>query len=259
MAQNDAEQRCMICRAIGFVIAAIVVGLVTWWLIGSVPAFLAIIVFLGLFAAGLWLVMTYCGTGTPAVAAQASAPAAGSVAEQSAAAPQPAPDAAEESEARREAEAAAAAQAQQEAEAEAARVAAEAKAMADAQTSAGRTTDATKAAGDAGPDYDGDGIAEGTDEGSKPATLQGARDGNPDDLKQIKGVGPKMENMLNGLGFFHFDQIASWSADEVAWVDANLEGFKGRVSRDEWVKQAGILATGGETEFSKRVEDGDVY
>jgi predicted flap endonuclease-1-like 5' DNA nuclease len=45
----------------------------------------------------------------------------------------------------------------------------------------------------------------------------------------------------------------------VAWVDANLQGFKGRVTRDNWIAQAKILASGGETEFSKRVEDGDVY
>ena len=68
-----------------------------------------------------------------------------------------------------------------------------------------------------------------------------------------------MEKLCNALGFWHFDQIAAWNADEVAWVDANLQGFKGRVSRDDWVGQAKLLATGGETEFSKRVDDGDVY
>ncbi|MEM9032652.1 MAG: fused NADH-quinone oxidoreductase subunit E/endonuclease, partial [Pseudomonadota bacterium] len=68
----------------------------------------------------------------------------------------------------------------------------------------------------------------------------------------IKGVGPKLEALLHRLGFYHFDQIAGWNADEVAWVDRNLEGFKGRVSRDEWVKQAKILSEGGETEFSRR-------
>ncbi len=108
-------------------------------------------------------------------------------------------------------------------------------------------------------DYDGDGVVEGTDEGEKPAILTAARDGKADDLKQIKGVGPKMEGMLNGMGFYHFDQVASWTDQEVAWVDANLEGFKGRVSRDNWVAQAKVLAEGGETEFSKRVGDGDVY
>lgn len=108
-------------------------------------------------------------------------------------------------------------------------------------------------------DYDGDGIIEGDAEGVKPATLSAARGGVADDLKQIKGIGPKMEKMCNALGFYHFDQIAAWSADEEAWVNANLEGFKGRVSRDNWIEQAKLLAAGGETEFSKRVEDGDVY
>lgn len=110
-----------------------------------------------------------------------------------------------------------------------------------------------------GVDYDGDGVIEGTAEGVKPETLTEARGGQADDLKQIKGIGPKLEKLCNSLGFYHFDQIAGWSADEEAWVDANLEGFKGRVSRDEWIAQAKVLATGGTTEFSKRVEGGDVY
>ncbi|WP_424966669.1 endonuclease [Dinoroseobacter sp. S375] len=93
----------------------------------------------------------------------------------------------------------------------------------------------------------------------KPATLSAARDGKADDLKKIKGVGPKLEGVLNSMGFYHFDQIAGWSEAELAWVDENLEGFKGRASRDEWVAQAKLLAGGGETEFSKRVDEGDVY
>ena len=93
----------------------------------------------------------------------------------------------------------------------------------------------------------------------KPVSLNAPRDGGPDDFKRIKGVGPKLEAMLHGMGFFHFDQIANWTAAEVAWVDENLEGFKGRASRDGWVEQARHLAAGGETEFSKRVDGGDVY
>ena len=96
-------------------------------------------------------------------------------------------------------------------------------------------------------------------EGKKPATLSAARDGGPDDLKQIKGVGPKLESLLHSMGFYHFDQIAGWGADEVAWVDQNLEGFKGRVSRDAWVDQAKTLAAGGTTEFSTKVKKGGVY
>lgn len=114
-------------------------------------------------------------------------------------------------------------------------------------------------AADTTPDYDGDGTREGTEEGTRPEALSGPREGGADNLKEIKGIGPALERLCNELGFYHFDQIANWTADEVAWVNANLQGFKGRVSRDKWVEQAKILAAGGETEFSKRVEDGDVY
>ena len=95
--------------------------------------------------------------------------------------------------------------------------------------------------------------------GEKPETLDAPRDGGADDLKMIKGVGPKLEKLLHKLGFFHFDQIAGWSAAELAWVDDNLEGFKGRATRDDWVGQAKVLASGGETEFAGRVKKGDVY
>lgn len=89
--------------------------------------------------------------------------------------------------------------------------------------------------------------------------MDGPREGGADDLKKIKGVGPKLEKLLNSMGFYHFDQVAGWTSSEVAWVDENLEGFKGRVSRDNWVEQAKLLASGGETAFSKKVEGGDVY
>ena len=101
--------------------------------------------------------------------------------------------------------------------------------------------------------------AEPVGEGKRPEALTAARDGGADNLKEIKGIGPKLEKLCNSLGFYHFDQIAGWSAEEVAWVDDNLEGFKGRVTRDNWVEQAKVLAAGGETEFSQRVEDGKVY
>jgi NADH-quinone oxidoreductase subunit E len=84
----------------------------------------------------------------------------------------------------------------------------------------------------------------------KPEMLSEAR-GTPDDLKKIKGVGPKLEGTLNELGVWHFWQIASWTEAEIAWVDTRLK-FKGRIERDEWIAQAKILAEGGETEFSSR-------
>ena len=79
----------------------------------------------------------------------------------------------------------------------------------------------------------------------KPVFLTAARDGGPDDLKLIRGVGPKLESTLHDMGVFHFDQIAAWGPAEEAWMDDNIEGFKGRVTRDEWVVQAKDLAAGG--------------
>ncbi|MEM9426550.1 MAG: endonuclease [Pseudomonadota bacterium] len=146
--------------------------------------------------------------------------------------------------------------------AEAARIKAEEEAAAEAEEARAKAeadAAAAAAATESTPDYDGDGIKEGTDEGTRPAGLDAPRDGKADNLKEIKGIGPKLEKLCNRLGFWHFDQVANWTSDEVAWVDANLEGFKGRVTRDKWVDQAKVLAAGGETEFSKRVEDGDVY
>ena len=93
----------------------------------------------------------------------------------------------------------------------------------------------------------------------KPRALKAARKSGADDLKKIKGVGPKLESLLNSLGIYHFDQIAKWGVDEVAWADNELVGFKGRVSRDNWVDQARTLAEGGETEFSRKVGKGEVY
>ena len=77
----------------------------------------------------------------------------------------------------------------------------------------------------------------------KPRTMKAARKGEPDDLKIIKGIGPELEKLCHRLGFFHYDQIAKWTKEEIAWVDENLEGFKGRVTRDKWVAQAKKLTS----------------
>ncbi len=75
----------------------------------------------------------------------------------------------------------------------------------------------------------------------KPKTLTVPRKSGADDLKLISGVGPKLEGVLNELGFWHFDQIAKWTEAEVAWVDSRLK-FKGRIIRDNWMQQAKDLA-----------------
>jgi predicted flap endonuclease-1-like 5' DNA nuclease len=82
-----------------------------------------------------------------------------------------------------------------------------------------------------------------------------APDGEPDNLTLIKGVGPKLSDMLHGLGIFHFSQIAGWGAEQVAEVDSQLGSFRGRVERDQWVDQARFLSTndiaGFERQFGK--------
>ena len=90
-----------------------------------------------------------------------------------------------------------------------------------------------------------------------PLFLSEPREGGKDNLTKIKGIGDKIEQKLYDLGIYHFDQIASWSDKETAWVDDHL-AFRGRIEREKWVEQAKVLAGGGETEFSRRVDAGTV-
>lgn len=94
------------------------------------------------------------------------------------------------------------------------------------------------------------------DDDARPDSLENPRDGEADDLKKIKGVGPKVEATLNSLGIYHFDQIAAWTAENAQWVDAFL-AFRGRIGREDWINQADILSQGFETEFSKRAKYDD--
>lgn len=84
----------------------------------------------------------------------------------------------------------------------------------------------------------------------RPRGIAAARGGKADNLQRISGVGPKNEKILHGLGFFHFDQIAAWTAEQVNWVDDHLR-FGGRIRREEWIKQAQLLADGKEAEFTR--------
>jgi NADH-quinone oxidoreductase subunit E len=64
-----------------------------------------------------------------------------------------------------------------------------------------------------------------------------------DDLKQISGIGPKLEQVLNGMGIRRYADVASWSEKDVQRFDAQL-GFGGRITRDRWVEQAKALMKG---------------
>lgn len=93
--------------------------------------------------------------------------------------------------------------------------------------------------------------------GTKPKALKAARKGAADDLKVIEGIGPALEKVLNENGIFHIDQIAAWGVAEVEWMDGNLKGFKGRVTRDKWVAQAKLIGEVGLEEFLRRAKTND--
>lgn len=76
--------------------------------------------------------------------------------------------------------------------------------------------------------------------------------GEPDDLRRIKGLGPKLNDVLAGLGITRYDQIAGWTESDIALVDAQLGTFKGRIARDNWVEQAKYLASGDAAAFEAK-------
>ncbi|CAG1007506.1 MAG: NADH-quinone oxidoreductase subunit NuoE [Rhizobiaceae bacterium] len=84
------------------------------------------------------------------------------------------------------------------------------------------------------------------DDRNRPAAIE--KPAAVDDLKLISGVGPKIEGILHSLGIYTFAQIAGWKKAEREWVDGYLN-FKGRIERDDWVRQAKALAKGGVAEY----------
>ena len=83
-----------------------------------------------------------------------------------------------------------------------------------------------------------------TPAGVKPAMLSAPRDGRVDNLKEIAGIGPKLEKMLHSLGVYHFDQLAGWTPAEIEWVNSAIS-FRGRIERERWVEQAQQLTQQG--------------
>ena len=72
----------------------------------------------------------------------------------------------------------------------------------------------------------------------------------PDDLKMISGVGPKLEQSLHEHGITTFAQVAALKKAEIAAIEEKLK-FAGRITRDEWIKQAKALAKGGAAEYER--------
>jgi len=76
----------------------------------------------------------------------------------------------------------------------------------------------------------------------RPPELPAPRQSGPDDLKRIKGIGPKTEAALNDLGIYHFDQIGAWRPAHLDWLEGRI-ATKGRIHREQWIEQATLLAT----------------
>ncbi len=71
-----------------------------------------------------------------------------------------------------------------------------------------------------------------------------APQGEADDLKRLKGVGPVLEGKLNEAGIFHFWQVAALNEGQIAGLEEEM-GFPGRITREEWLAQASALAGEG--------------
>lgn len=101
--------------------------------------------------------------------------------------------------------------------------------------------DDTEAGSEAEDEVAGIAAEEEAPTGERPLALDGPVAGQPDDLTVIGGVGPKIQELLNEMGIWHYDQIAAWSEENVIWVDRELN-FSGRIVREGWVQQAASLA-----------------
>lgn len=75
----------------------------------------------------------------------------------------------------------------------------------------------------------------------KPPILSAPRSGAPDDLTLIEGVSALQQSTLYALGIYHYDQVAAWTPEQVAWIDNYLR-LRGRIDEEEWVEQASALA-----------------
>ena len=74
--------------------------------------------------------------------------------------------------------------------------------------------------------------------GTPVASSLTAAAGERDDLKKIRGIGPKLERALNERGVYRFEQIARWTSKDVDEFSKSLPEFKRRAERDDWIEGA---------------------
>lgn len=93
--------------------------------------------------------------------------------------------------------------------------------------------------------------------GRMPQGIAAPAEGEADDLKLIKSIGPRTEKACHALGVYQFRQLADWTPEEAIWVGHHI-GFPGRIEREHWIAQARLLGSGGETEHSRAVKSGAI-
>jgi predicted flap endonuclease-1-like 5' DNA nuclease len=125
----------------------------------------------------------------------------------------------------------------------------------DLAVAAAASLAAGQAQGVARPSRLADAIRDRETRGADLAGLRsvGGRSATMNDLKRIRGIGVLIEKRLNSMGVTSYGQIAEWTAQDIERVSQVLD-FKGRIERENWVEQARILASGGQTEFSRRTD-----
>lgn len=61
---------------------------------------------------------------------------------------------------------------------------------------------------------------------------------NSDDLTKLNGIGPYIEQRLNDIGIYNYDQISRLTPDDIRKITELIDFFPGRIERDDWVGQA---------------------
>jgi predicted flap endonuclease-1-like 5' DNA nuclease len=93
--------------------------------------------------------------------------------------------------------------------------------------------------------------AVGQEIGIRPESLESPLDGEIDDLKEVSGIGLKIEEVLNSLGIYYFDQIAAWTPENIEWIE-NYLSVKRRVKKEDWIGQAKLLAAGSRAKLNQK-------
>lgn len=73
---------------------------------------------------------------------------------------------------------------------------------------------------------------------NKPLIRSAPRPMGKDNLQEIEGIDKEMEDQLNELGIYHFDQIAKWSPKNCHWVEEHFTLEDNQVKESNWIEQA---------------------